>query len=232
MNNVSVFTTVSKEEAIAGMREWNKQVAINFVPERIINYFKNYTLFELTTEEIEYLGQHFPVTNEMSIADDSKPKIHMYAGIENEEVCFYLIDSHSDSTANFENTILKKNLKLDLLSDHSLTPKEAKVRIERWNTDIDKKTWCNQNLSEMFSLIEIDYLDYISLDLKENEIVKNFLALKEIEDKARNTKLKIEIIAAKGNIDKIIDAQDFSAPRPPFHNISQNNYQLLQLSNQ
>lgn len=213
-------------EAKQAIHDWKYLIDLfgngNVPIDAFMDYFGNNNCFKISEKEITFWGKQLkgePVESQ---------KIHIYAGLDNCQLHLYLIDSKSDRTSNFNQTIFKKALTHKDINE-SLSgvidyPK-AKKRIKLWETD--KKSWAERVQSGIiFKVIEIGYDDYVNLHLEENQECFNFLALNNSV-----TPYEIEVIAVAQKASGIHVAEDFSSPRPPFHiNPPGINYKLLELS--
>lgn len=227
LNNVDLSKEVLDhiQEDIRSWREiTNLYVESKLNVSAIADLYSNRNCFEITENQIS----KWAICLKGVPKDDQK--IHMYVGVKDEAIKFYLIDSKSDLDKNFVNRILSKDFKHKEISSQLtgvIDYHKAVERIKAWENH--KETWLRQiKQREIFKIIEINFNDYLELQLKKGETCQNYLALKGY--KKEPNQFDIEVIVVNGNNKKKI-ATDYSSPRPPFgQGFIGTNYQLLQLS--
>lgn len=204
------------------------------------------------SEIMKYLNQgtHFSVDESdieewkklLKDTEDERKAIHAYVGIDEDQLKFFLIDSHSDLYADFEHIFVKQFShrspyttieKVPIVTSYPPISSESAIS-RNFTFNMYCSDWVDaQKGGDFFQLIKIPFSDYDKLDLKKGESCVCFLGLtNKVLNNTPISDYHIEIITVKdigiGQMSQF--AEDYSTPRPPFTNDSIE-YQLLQKSN-
>jgi hypothetical protein len=190
-------------------------------------------------------GSHFSVEgNEIKkwkekLENESYKTIHVYLGINEDKLKFFLIDSKSDADEDFSYIAVKEfsrsapesspNISSELISDPPITSESAIYRNFRFN--MYGNAWLETQKAELFRIISIPFDDYERMGLADDQSCTSFFGL--TNETLKNTSIgdyHIEIITVKDiGVDNIsLTAENYSTPRPPF-TVSDpiGNYKLL-----
>ncbi|WP_223605703.1 hypothetical protein [Chryseobacterium sp. OSA05B] len=224
------------ENICNAIRKWNTltelyQIGNKVSEQEILNALNQGTHFSVTGKEIQEWKN--------KLEHVESPTIHAYAGIDEDRLKFFLIDSKSDAEADFSHILVKEFTRdsvdpwqqyfSEALIAPSIDWESAVNRNFRWN--MFGSTWLELNREKPFlRLISIPFSDYEKLGLEEDHLCISFLGLTTLlKDRSSLSDYHIEFITVKhlevNEMSK--EAEDFSTPRPPFTMSDQQNFQLL-----
>ncbi|MFP7655565.1 hypothetical protein [Chryseobacterium proteolyticum] len=201
-------------------------------------------------EILGYLNQgtHFSVSGKeidqwkINLGNSEDPKIHAYLGIDEDRLKFFLIDSESDKTADFNDIVIREftrdspNVTLqnttNLEIDPPITSESAINRNFRWNMYCT--TWLKaQKVQDFVQIVAIPFADFDRLGLDGDQSGTCFFGLTDDPENASVFAYHVEIITVKDlTISEMSKtAENYSTPRPPFTAADPvDNYQLLKKS--
>ncbi|WP_027386711.1 hypothetical protein [Chryseobacterium gregarium] len=190
-------------------------------------------------------GSHFSVDateiNEWKkrLKNEPDKAIHVYTGIDNNLLKFFLIDSKSDTEGNFSDIVIKEFNRIPpentipvsagLTSEAPITSESAIYRNFRFNMYCS--AWVAAQKEDPFRIISIPFDDYERMGLTDSRSCISFFGLtNEASENMSIQNYHIEIITVKDvGINSISQtAENYSTPRPPFTaNDPVADYQLL-----
>ncbi|WP_345992711.1 hypothetical protein AAEU33_11145 [Chryseobacterium sp. Chry.R1] len=201
-------------------------------------------------EILGYLNQgtHFSVSGKeidqwkINLENSEDPKIHAYLGIEEDRLKFFLIDSESDKTADFNDIVIREFTRdspnvtvqntTNLEIDPPITSESAINRNFRWNMYCT--TWLKaQKVQDFVQIVAIPFADFDRLGLDDDQSGTCFFGLTDDPENASVFAYHVEIITVKDlTISEMSKtAENYSTPRPPFTAADPvDNYQLLKKS--
>jgi hypothetical protein len=190
-------------------------------------------------------GSHFSVDGseikewKKRLGNETNKAIHVYLGIDNDLLKFFLIDSKSDREENFSDIVVKEfnhlppendlSIAAGLTSEAPITSESAIYRNFRFNMYCS--AWMAAQKTEPLRIISVPFDDYERMELTAVQSCTSFFGLTHTA--GENTSIEdyhIEIISVKDvGINSISQtAENYSTPRPPFTaNDPVENYQLL-----
>lgn len=202
---------------------------------------------ESRKEIMKYLnqGSHFSVSGyeinqwKQNLENQSDKSIHVYLGIDEDKLKFFLIDSKSDAASDFNYIIIKEfdrtppenepASSAGLVLSLPITSEAAIYRNFRFN--MYGSAWLGTQKAEPFRIVTIPFADYERMNLADDEFCTSFFGLtNETLVESSLADYHIEIITVKDiGVDTISQtAENYSTPRPPFTVIDPvDNYQLL-----
>jgi hypothetical protein len=190
-------------------------------------------------------GSHFSVEGmeikewKKRLENESDKAIHVYMGIDNNTLKFFLIDSKSDADADFSYIVVKEfnrippespvNTSAELVSGPPITSESAIYRNFRFNMYCS--AWLTAQKAEPFRIIHVPFDDYERMQLTDDQSCTSFFGLtNETGENSPIEDYHIEIITVKDiGVNSISQtAENYSTPRPPFTaNDPIGDYQLL-----
>ncbi|WBV58216.1 hypothetical protein PFY10_07130 [Chryseobacterium daecheongense] len=201
-------------------------------------------------EILGYLNQgtHFSVSGKeidqwkINLGNSEDPKIHAYLGIDEDRLKFFLIDSESDKTADFNDIVIREFTRdspnvtvqntTNLEIDPPITSESAINRNFRWNMYCT--TWLKaQKVQDFVQIVAIPFADFDRLGLDGDQSGTCFFGLTDDPENASVFAYHVEIITVKDlTISEMSKtAENYSTPRPPFTAADPvDNYQLLKKS--
>ncbi|MDQ1806252.1 hypothetical protein RAH57_19865 [Chryseobacterium sp. CKR4-1] len=201
-------------------------------------------------EILGYLNQgtHFSVSGKeidqwkINLGNSEDPKIHAYLGIDEDRLKFFLIDSESDKTADFNDIVIREFTRdspnvtvqntTNLEVDPPITSESAINRNFRWNMYCT--TWLKaQKVQDFVQIVAIPFADFDRLGLDGDQSGTCFFGLTDDPENASVFAYHVEIITVKDlTISEMSKtAENYSTPRPPFTAADPvDNYQLLKKS--
>jgi hypothetical protein len=190
-------------------------------------------------------GSHFSIDGteikewKKRLENESDKTIHVYTGIDDNLLKFFLIDSKSDADGDFNYIVIKDfnrtppknsiNITTSVISELPITSESAIYRNFRFNMYCG--AWVETQKAEFFRIISIPFDDYERMELADDQFCTSFFGL--TNESAENSSIEnyhVEIITVKDvGINSISQtAENYSTPRPPFTaNDPVVNYQLL-----
>lgn len=201
-------------------------------------------------EILGYLNQgtHFSVSGKeidqwkINLGNSEDPKIHAYLGIDEDRLKFFLIDSESDKTSDFNDIVIREFTRdspnvtvqntTNLEIDPPITSESAINRNFRWNMYCT--TWLKaQKVQDFVQIVAIPFADFDRLGLDGDQSGTCFFGLTDDPENASVFAYHVEIITVKDlTISEMSKtAENYSTPRPPFTAADPvDNYQLLKKS--
>lgn len=201
-------------------------------------------------EILSYLNQgtHFSVSGKeidqwkINLGNSEDQKIHAYLGIDEDRLKFFLIDSESDKTADFNDIVIREFTRdspnvtvqntTNLEIDPPITSESAINRNFRWNMYCT--TWLKaQKVQDFVQIVAIPFADFDRLGLDGDQSGTCFFGLTDDPENASVFAYHVEIITVKDlTISEMSKtAENYSTPRPPFTAADPvDNYQLLKKS--
>ncbi|WP_027381251.1 hypothetical protein [Chryseobacterium daeguense] len=190
-------------------------------------------------------GTHFSVDGsevkewKKRLENESDKAIHVYTGIDNNLLKFFMIDSKSDAAGDFSYIVVKDfnrtppqapiNVTTDVVSEAPITSESAIYRNFRFNMYCS--AWIPSQKTEFFRIISVPFDDYERMQLADDQHCTSFFGL--TNEAAENSSMQdyhLEIVTVKDiGVNSISQtAENYSTPRPPFTaNDPVVNYQLL-----